>query len=87
MGVTGKSIELDASWRYFDFFVRITIKYRLAVQLLDNDDDHFDRLKHVWRDPVKLAILQSTVMGINNSIVSYGQEPVPYFAPEQEIGV
>jgi len=85
-GVTGKSIEPGACWHYFDFFVRTTIKYKLAAQLWDNGDDHFDRLNHVWRDPVKLAILQSAVKGVNNSIVTYGQEPALYFAPEQAVG-
>lgn len=35
---------------------------------------------------VDLAILQNAVKGINNSIVSYGQEAVLYFAPEQTVG-
>ena len=84
-GLSGKSVEPGASWRYFDFFVRTTIKYKIAAQLWDNGGDHFDRLNHVWRDPVKLAILQNAVKAVNNSIVSYGQEPVLYFAPGQAV--
>lgn len=72
-GLTGTSVELGAAWNYFDFFVRTTKKYKLGAQLWDNGDDHYDRIKKVWRDPVKLAILQNAVKDIPNTLPAYEQ--------------
>ena len=79
-GFTSTSIELGASWRYFDFFVRTSAKYQLASQLWDNGNDHFDRAARKWRDPVKLEIIHNAIKGVNNSLPSYNQEPKLYFS-------
>lgn len=72
-GLTGTSVELGAAWNYFDFFVRTTKKYKIGAQLWDNGDDHYDRINKVWRDPVKLAILQNAVNDIPNTLPAYEQ--------------
>lgn len=65
--------------------MRTALKYRLATQLWDNGSDHFDRLARTWRDPVKLAIIQNAVKGVNNTLVAYNQEPALYFSPAETL--
>jgi endoglucanase len=72
-GLTGKSVESGAAWRYFDFFVRTTVKYKLATQLWDNGGDHYDRINKKWRDPVKLEIIKTAVKGVPNTMFRFPQ--------------
>ncbi|KAL7273584.1 hypothetical protein RUND412_003550 [Rhizina undulata] len=86
-GTTGKSVEYGAAWNYFDFIVRTAKKYNLATQLWDNGDDHFDRVNKVWRDPVKLAIIQNVVAGNPNTLPAYGQLATVWIKAGESVGV
>lgn len=85
-GLTGQSVETGAAWNYFDFFVRTTKKYQLGAQLWDNGDDHYDRVNKVWRDPVKLAIIQNAVKDVPNTLPAYGQTSTIWVRKGQAAG-
>ncbi|KAI5790236.1 glycoside hydrolase superfamily [Geopyxis carbonaria] len=77
-GVTGKSIERGYAWNYFDFMVRTARKYNLTTQLWDNGFDHYDRVAHAWRDPVKQTILINAAKGVVNALPAYDQLSAVY---------
>ncbi|RPB05614.1 glycoside hydrolase [Choiromyces venosus 120613-1] len=66
-GLTSKTVESAAAWDYFGFFVRTSKKYQLVNQLWDNGGDHYDRINKIWRDPVKLDIV-NTMKDVPNTM-------------------
>ncbi|KAK1456202.1 endoglucanase B [Colletotrichum cuscutae] len=49
-------------------FVRTAAELNTAVVIWDNGLDHLDRSAHAWQDPTSLAILNTAVKGVKNSL-------------------
>ncbi|KAK1517354.1 endoglucanase B [Colletotrichum paranaense] len=60
--------EPAARWKWTDQFVRTAAELNTAVVIWDNGLDHLDRSAHAWRDPTSLAILNTAVKGVKNSL-------------------
>ncbi|PTM59508.1 cellulase family glycosylhydrolase [Desmospora activa] len=61
--------EKHSKWLYHDHLIRLCRQYGIATMWWDNGNDHFDRSKRQWRDPVVKDIIEEASAGNINAFI------------------